>query len=120
MMNVARRQSPILILLLSLILLMLAGSDAFASLDQKATAFVLCKNRKDVRTIRIIADGEKQDSCTITYSKGQNEQVVGNNRSVNSCRSILKGIQHNLETSHWSCRSVQSAMVTTGSELSRQ
>jgi hypothetical protein len=93
---------------------------AFASQDQKATAFVLCKNRKDVRTIRIISEGDKQDNCTITYSKGRVEQVMGNNRSVSSCKSIMRGIQHNLEASHWSCRTVQSAMVTTGSELGQQ
>jgi len=93
---------------------------ARASQDQKAEAFVLCKNKKDVRTIRILPDQQKQDNCMITYSKGSSEEVVGSNRSASSCKTILHSIQHTLETSHWSCRNVQSAMVTTGANVSRQ
>jgi hypothetical protein len=96
-----------------------AGS-AQASVDQKASAFVLCKNKKDVRTIRILPDGAKADNCSITYSKGGVEEVVGSNRAMATCKSIAKNIQFNLESSKWSCRNVQSAQVTTGSEVITQ
>ena len=92
---------------------------ANAAEDQKASAFVLCKNQKNVRTIRVMPD-QKQDNCTITYSREGVDEVVGSNRSISSCKSILKNIQENLESSKWSCRSVQSAQVTTSSEVSRQ
>ena len=97
-----------------------AVSQAKASVDQKASAFVLCKNKKDVRTIRVLPDGQKADNCTITYTKGSVEEVVGSNRSMTTCKSILKNIQFNLEASKWSCRNVRMAEVTTSSEISKQ
>jgi hypothetical protein len=93
---------------------------AHAAVDQKPSAFVLCKNKKNVRTIRVLPEGRGQDNCTITYSKGGSEEVVGSNRSLGTCKSILKNIQMNLETSNWNCRSVQSALVTTSSEAITQ
>ena len=101
--------------LLGLVLgLILASQESHASVDEKAQAFVLCKNKKDVRTIRILTEGEMAENCKITYSKGGVEETVGVNRTMGSCRSILKSIQTNLESSSWSCRSVQTAHVTTG------
>ena len=97
-----------------------AASVAGASVDQKTSSFVLCKNKKDVRTIRVLPDMQKADRCTITYSKGGVEEVVGSNRSMTTCQSIAKNIQFNLETSKWSCRNVESAQVTTGSEVLNQ
>lgn len=93
---------------------------ARAALEQKAQAFVLCKSQKEVRTIRILPDpSAKQPSggCTITYSKGGIEEVMGVNRSLRNCQSILQGIQANLEASKWSCRNIHAAVVTTSSEV---
>ena len=92
---------------------------AQGGIDKKAAAFVLCKNKKDVRTIRILQDEMKAENCTITYSKGTNEEVMGENRSIATCRSILKNIQTNLENSRWSCRNVETARVMTSSEVVR-
>ncbi len=105
------------VLVLGLVLaLVLIGPSSSASVDEKAAAFVLCKNKKDVRTIRILSEGEKAENCRITYSKGGVEETVGVNRTMGSCKSILKSIQTNLESSSWSCRSVQTAHVTTGTQ----
>ncbi len=102
---------------------------ASAAVDQKASAFVLCKNQKNVRTIKILPNGmaaqkpaaqKPPAGCAVSYSKGGVDEVVGTNRSLDTCKSILKSIQYNLETSKWSCRSVQSAVVTTGREVSIQ
>ena len=87
-----------------------------ASTDSKATAFVLCKNQKNVRTIRIL--GDKADNCTITYSKNGAEEVVGANRSVQTCKSILKSIEGRLEEAKWTCRNVESAHLMTSGEAS--
>lgn len=94
------------------------ASIAAAGTDQKAMAFVLCKNQKDVRTIRVLP--ENKDNCTVTYSKGGVEEVVGSNRSMQTCKSILKSVRENLESSkQWNCRSVETASVTTSGELVR-
>jgi len=92
---------------------------AIAETDQKAAAFVLCKNKKDVRTIRVTND-KKSDNCTTTYSKGGVDEVVGMNRSTTACRSILDTVRSNLENSHYNCRDVSSATTTTSSEVSHQ
>ena len=102
------------------------SSAAFAA-DQKASAFVLCKNQKNVRTIKILPDksielepktaGAKPlNGCAVSYSKSGVDEVVGTNKSLDTCKSILKSIQFNLETSKWSCRTVQTAVVTTSKE----
>lgn len=106
--------------ILSFIAVLTMAGSAMASVDQKTSAFVLCKNKKDVRTLRILPDIAKRENCSITYSKGNTEEVVGSNRSISQCKSILKNIQANLESSHWSCRSVQSAQITTSGEVTKQ
>ncbi|MEK7357212.1 MAG: hypothetical protein AAB250_12235 [Bdellovibrionota bacterium] len=95
------------------------SSVSFAQSDQKATAFVLCKNKKDVRTIRVNSDSKKEN-CTTTYSKGGVDEVVGMNRNVQACRSILDSVRSNLENSNYNCRDVSSATTTTSPEVSRQ
>lgn len=104
----------------SLAIALLIALSANASVDERASAFVLCKNKKDVRTIRILTDGEKTENCKITYSKGGSEETVGSNRTLGSCKSILKSIQTNLESAAWSCRSVQTAHITTGTQAVTQ
>lgn len=89
---------------------------AFASVEQKAAAFVLCKNKKDVRTIRVL-NKTNSGGCLTTYSKGQVEEVVGEGRTLNGCQSILKNIQTNLENARWSCRTVETARVMMSSEV---
>lgn len=96
------------------------SSITYADVEQKETAaFVLCKNKKDVRTIRVLKGSQKAENCMTTYSKGQVEEVVGQNRSLSGCRSILKSIQSNLENAQWSCRSVEMARVMVSSEITR-
>ena len=105
-------------LLMFIVLFALTSSPSliFASTDSKATAFVLCKNQKSVRTLRIF--GDKADNCTITYSKNGAEEVVGANRSVQTCKSILKSIEGRLEDAKWTCRNVETAHLMTSAEAS--
>lgn len=94
-----------------------------AATDQKASAFVLCKNQKNVRTIKILPSDAKAESaagCAVSYAKAGTDEIVGSNKSLDACRSILKSIQYNLETSKWSCRNVQTAVVTTSREAIAQ
>lgn len=87
--------------------------------EERATAFVLCKNQKTVRTIRILPEQNPQN-CRVTYSKGGVEEVVGANSSTGTCQTILKNIQANLESAKWNCRGAQAAVVTTSSEVLHQ
>ena len=107
-------------LLVSSLVIGLVSMEARAVEDKKTSTFVLCKNQKTVRTLRIYDGDKKDEQCQVTYSKGATEQVVGSNRSVTTCKSILKNIQQNLEASKWSCRNVKSAKVTSSSEASVQ
>ena len=106
--------------LLMMAVLIAVAYVAGASVEQKTSAFVLCKHKKDVRTIRVVNDGSRAENCTISYTKGGVEEIVGSNRSISSCKSILKNIQTNLEGSNWSCRNVLSANVMTSSEVIKQ
>lgn len=103
----------------SSLVMIVAFTTAHAAKDQKASTFVLCKNQKNVRSIRILPDGT-QKNCTITYSKGSEEEVVGENSSMTGCKSILKNIQANLESSKWNCKTFEKASVTTSSEVITQ
>ena len=121
-------------LVMTMVFGMLTAVSAQAA-DQKASAYVLCKNQKNVRTIKILPEkmtepAEPQpgllgdaktavktiNGCAVSYSKGGVDEKVGSNRSLDTCKSILKSIQYNLETSKWSCRNVQTAVVTTSKE----
>lgn len=119
--------------LIALVLISIFGlaEVAQAATDQKASAFVLCKNQKNVRTIKILPSDLKEAKgsvgganngagCAVSYAKSGNDEVVGSNRSMDACKSILKSIQYTLETSKWSCRNVQTAVVTTSREATVQ
>jgi hypothetical protein len=103
---------PLIIVVLSSV-----ASATSGATDQKASEFVLCRNQKTVRTIRVMPEAT-DSSCSITYSKGGVEELVGANRSLSSCKSILAQIRTNLESSKWNCHSVSKATVTESAELS--
>ena len=75
---------------------------------------------KAVRTLRLYnavktEGSEGADGCRATYSKTNVEQTVGTSRQIQTCQSILSGIQKNLEASSWSCRKVGSMAVLKSS-----
>jgi hypothetical protein len=96
-----------------------AAFSAQAAVDQKVSAFILCKNQtKDVRTIRITPD-TKDDGCVTTYSKAGLDSVVSQNRSLTNCRIQMRNIQSKLEASQYTCRNVQKAQITYGDQVVR-
>jgi hypothetical protein len=104
----------------SFLLLILNAVPGVASVDQKASTFVLCKSQQNIRSIRILPESSTPDGCMITYSKGDSEEVVGSHRSMSNCKSILRNIQANLEESKWSCKTYLRSAVTTSSEVKIQ
>jgi hypothetical protein len=84
-----------------------------ASVQQKPSQFVMCKNQKAVRTIRITPD---DDGCKTTYSKGGVDEVVEDNSQIGKCKDRLKSLQQNLQASNWTCKQ-QKAEVTISREV---
>lgn len=98
----------------------IAAGISYAGNDQKAAAFVLCKNQKSVRTIRVMPEQKEDKTCTITYAKNGVEEVIGSNRAMGTCKSILQSIKFNLQSASWNCRDVATATVSSSSEASTQ
>ncbi len=82
-----------------------------ASIQQKPSQFVMCKNQKAVRTIRITPD---QEGCKTTYSKGGVDEVVENNSQIGKCKDRLKSLQENLQASNWTCKQKRSEVTISG------
>ena len=92
--------------------------DGRAATDERAAAFVLCKSKKDVRTIRVISDA-RGSSCMTMYTKAGQDKLMGGNRSLAACKTVLKTIRNNLEAAQWNCRTVESAQVMMGDDVVR-
>lgn len=87
--------------------LMTLSISAFA--ETKPSAYVICKNNTQVRTIRVEIDA--QNICHTIYSKAGVEKSVGNGKNHDSCMQFMKNIRENIEKSGWKCRDVESATV---------
>lgn len=97
-------------------LLLMAGSLARAEqvVEVENKAYYLCKNKKDVRTIRVHVEGG--GICATLYSKQGEEKLVGSGKNQESCLNWMNNIRTNLEKSNWTCRDISSARVTASAE----
>ena len=77
-------------------------------------AYWLCKNRRDVRTIRIQVSA--QGVCSTIYSKEGSEKLVGSGKSQESCVNFLNNVKANLEKSNYTCRDIGDTKITAGIE----
>ena len=82
-----------------------------ASVQQKPSQFVMCKNQKAVRTIRITPDSQ---GCKTTYSKGGVDEIVENNSQIGKCKDRLKSLQENLQASNWTCKQRKAEVTFSG------
>ncbi len=74
----------------------------------KVESMVICKNRSQVRTVRIEgADG----GFSTYYVKFGKENRVGSGQNLESQVSILENIKGNLEGAGWQCRDVEKARL---------
>jgi hypothetical protein len=94
------------ILLSALLSLVLQAGNAYAQND---TGYVLCKNKKVVRTIRIEKAG---DECRTIYTKAGVDKNVGGGKFAGSCDKIVENIKGNLEKAGWTCKPVAAAGIT--------
>lgn len=83
---------------------------AQATVAEVPTEYVLCRNKKIVRTIRI----EKQENgeCATIYTKAGQDRDVGGGKWIESCEKIVENIKGNLEKAGWTCRVVPAAGIT--------
>jgi hypothetical protein len=94
------------ILLSAVLSLVLQAGTAYAQND---TGYVLCKNKKVVRTIRIEKAG---DECVTIYTKAGIDKNVGGGKFAGSCDKIVENIKGNLEKAGWTCKLVAAAGIT--------
>jgi hypothetical protein len=83
------------------------GSDQFNS-------YVLCRNQKDVRTIRV----EKNKSSNIWvayYTKLGVDKEVARAQTLDSCTKVVENIKDNLTKANWKCKDLQKVSSSTTS-----
>ncbi|MBC7370304.1 MAG: hypothetical protein H7326_01995 [Bdellovibrionaceae bacterium] len=68
---------------------------------------IICKNDKQVRTLR--TDKVTDGGCRAVYTKQGVDQVVGSSIRKNGCETILENIRRNLEGNVWKCKAVKEA-----------
>ncbi|MBT4761449.1 MAG: hypothetical protein HOO06_07100 [Bdellovibrionaceae bacterium] len=94
-----------------LVFMILASVSVFA-VSVSPSQYVICKNKKFVRTIRV----EKQDDkgqCITKYTKAGIDRVIGSGIRMNSCQNFLKNVKGNLERANWSCREISKVQMST-------
>jgi len=104
-----------LALVLSLMFLSAISNGADGAIEVGNKSYWICKNKKEVRTIRVQIDAET-NLCATLYSKLGSEKVVGSGKMHDSCMSFLSNIKDNLEKSNWSCRDISSTKITSTTE----
>jgi hypothetical protein len=92
--------------------LTLAAAEQIVELENKA--YWLCKNHKEVRTIRVHVNG--QGVCSTMYTKLGDEKVVGSGKNHESCLNFLNNIKTNLEKSNWNCRDISATRISASVE----
>jgi hypothetical protein len=72
--------------------------------------FILCKNEKNVRTLRVeIASDNK---CTAFYTKSGVDSNIGNSSSSSGCEEFVLRVRKKLEEASWKCREVKEARTS--------
>lgn len=73
--------------------------------------YLICKNKKMVRTLRVLK--KNNGGCAATYTKEGVDQVVGNSWAVERCTRIINGIKETLEKAEWKCKDISEARVSS-------
>ena len=105
--------AKIIILILSVGPYLLWAQDTISA-EVENKAYWLCKNRKEVRTIRI--QMTRPGICSTFYSKLGEEKRVGSGKNQESCVTFMNNIRTNLEKSNWACRDIIAARITASSD----
>lgn len=87
------------------------GLQAQQSSEETFKKYVMCRNGKTVRTIRVGADPADPESCVTTYTKGGKDEIVGSGKNPVSCVGVLERVQKTLEVNFWKCKDVQNTVM---------
>ena len=74
------------------------------------TGFVMCRNRKVVRTVRVEILEDK--SCQTQYTKNGVDRVIGSGVHKQSCMNFMNNVRKYLEEVGWACKDVQSVQFS--------
>jgi hypothetical protein len=99
---------------LALTFFLAASASADRTVEVENKSYWICKNQKQVRTIRVHVD--QAGVCSTYYSKQGEEKVVGSGRNHESCGNFLNNIKTNLEKSSWTCRDITPSRITASVE----
>lgn len=92
--------------ILAALALFLVPTVSFAEVSKE---FVMCRNGKTVRTVRVI---DRNGECVTIYTKSGIDKDVGGGKNPISCTKIVENIRSNLEKAGWKCRAVGEATAT--------
>ncbi len=73
--------------------------------EKDVKQYVICRNQKIVRTIRVECQ-EKNVDCDTIYTKDGTDRVEGFNNNIFGGQKILANIKTNLENAAWKCNDV--------------
>jgi hypothetical protein len=77
--------------------------------------YILCKNQKTVRTIRVDKDSA-DNKCVAVYTKSGVDREVGRAQNTQSCSEIVKNIKINLEKASWKCKEIGKVSIISTAE----
>lgn len=77
--------------------------------------YLICKNKKMVRTLRV--SKKSNGGCSATYTKEGVDQIVGNSWAVERCSKIIINIKDNLEKADWKCKDISETRVSSSESL---
>jgi len=87
------------------------GICGFAEAAIEKPSFIMCKNKKIIRTVRVEPTMDPK-GCITTYTKAGIDRVVGTGIHIRSCVNFLNNIKTNLEKANWNCRDISTAKVS--------
>lgn len=103
----------------SLLLILFLGlsfyAQSYSQTGQKAGSSIFCRNKKEVRTLRVEKDSIGK--CNAIYTKFGKDQSIGQTSSEASCLEIIRKVRVTLESADWKCRDVQESRVSNLIEM---
>lgn len=95
--------------------------DKADTLAENMAPYVLCRQRKVIRTIRVEKSGDKE-RCETVYTKSGVDRSVGSGIHLASCRQFAENIRRNLEVANWKCQdiSAKASISNSPSDLERK
>lgn len=75
-----------------------------------ADYFIICKNLKVVRTLRVESTPDK---CTAIYTKlGQDRSIGTSQRGISMCRGFVDQVRDTISKAGWKCKEIKSGQVS--------